>query len=453
MGLFRAARSVALASLVAIIAACGGGGESPGATASAPVAQAPVAPTSASRTTPSNGLASKVIAGYQGWFGCPGDYQGNTVWQHWFLTRVAAANLTVDLLPAQSSIAAADLCDTGVLRADGSTLKLFSSQNPNVVRAHFAWMRDRGIDGVALQRFSSELADPVKKARADHVLANVRAAAEATGRTFYVTWDISGDGPASGDVVARLRADWKHLVDDLHITGSTAYLSDHGKPVIELWGFGFGDRPGDAPDVAALIADLKSGAGGLEASFVIGGVPSNWRTLAGDSKADPRWASVYRSYDAISPWSVGRFDDQAGADTYLQSVVVPDLAETTRAGIGYLPVTFPGFSWRNQMLNKGLLDVAILNQIPRDCGDFLWHQYANLVNAGAKSVYAAMFDEFDEGTALAPAATSILAVPVGVSMVTLDQEGCSVPEDWYLQVTGKAAAHLRNRTPLPAQIG
>jgi len=186
---------------------------------------------------------------------------------------------------------------------------------------------------------------------------------------------------------------------------------------------------------------------------VIGGVPSQWRTLGGDAKSDSRWAAVYRGYDAISPWSVGRFDDQASADAYLDSVVVPDLAETARLGIGYLPVTFPGFSWSNQMLNKGALDVAIFNQIPRDCGDFLWHQYANLVNAGVKTVYAAMFDEFDEGTALAPAQTSIVGVPIGVPMVTLDQEGCNVPADWYLQVTGKAADHLKNHTPLPAQIG
>ncbi|HZP13333.1 MAG TPA: hypothetical protein VFB36_13015, partial [Nevskiaceae bacterium] len=177
MGLFRVARSVALALLVSAIAACGGAGDDGGVSASAPPEPTSQTPPPAS-VPASNALSGKVLAGYQGWFGCPGDFQGNTVWQHWFLKRVAPVNLTVDLLPATSTIAASDLCDTGLLRADGTTLKLFSSQNANVVRAHFAWMRDRGIDGVALQRFSSELADPVKKARADHVLANVRAAAE-----------------------------------------------------------------------------------------------------------------------------------------------------------------------------------------------------------------------------------------------------------------------------------
>jgi hypothetical protein len=38
---------------------------------------------------------------------------------------------------------------------------------------------------------------------------------------------------------------------------------------------------------------------------VVGGVPTYWRTLINDAQSDPAWAAVYRSFDIISPWSVG----------------------------------------------------------------------------------------------------------------------------------------------------
>ncbi|MCP5984680.1 hypothetical protein NL349_28950, partial [Klebsiella pneumoniae] len=80
------------------------------------------------------------------WFGCPGDFEGNTAWQHWFVKDVRPENLAVDLLPSVREIKPEDLCDTGLPRSDGQgTIKLFSSQNPNVVNTHFRWMRDYGI--------------------------------------------------------------------------------------------------------------------------------------------------------------------------------------------------------------------------------------------------------------------------------------------------------------------
>ena len=89
---------------------------------------------------PTDGLAAKLIVGYQGWFGCPGDFENNRNWQHWFVKRVSPETLTVDLLPALHGIDEADLCDTGLKRADGSAVKLFSSQNPRIVATHFRWM-------------------------------------------------------------------------------------------------------------------------------------------------------------------------------------------------------------------------------------------------------------------------------------------------------------------------
>ena len=396
------------------------------------------------------GLSGRLIVGYQGWFGCPNDFEDNKNWQHWFVKGVHPAYLTVDLLPSFREIRPEDLCDTGLPRSNGQgTIKLFSSQNRNVVLTHFRWMRDHEIDGAAAQRFVGVLSDPAMQRRSDHMLKNVQAAAEANNRVFFLVYDVSGANHKT--VTEEIRRDWMHLVNDLKLTDSSAYLRDHGKPVLELWGFGYGDRPGVPEEVTVLIDDLKNGRNGLVAATLIGGVPTNWRTLAGDSKPGTAWAKLYRSYDVISPWSVGRFSDEAGVDAFVQNFVVPDLAETKRLGLGYMPVIFPGFSWYNLMTNRNKPDQAVLNRIPRHCGKFLWKQVFSMLDARVDMLYAAMFDEVDEGTALFPVETSKDKLPVGANMVVLNQDGCALPDDWYLRVTGEATKYLHQHK-LPPKL-
>jgi len=398
-----------------------------------------------------NGLTGRLVVGYQGWFGCPNDYEDNKVWQHWFVNGVRPEHLTVDLLPSVRGFKPEDLCDTGLPRSDGNgTIKLFSSQNPNVVLMHFRWMRDHGIDGAAVERFVVALSDPITRRRSDHVLKNVQAAAQASGRVFFVVYDISGADPKT--VTDDIRQDWRHLVNDLKLTDSPAYLRDHGKPVLELWGFGFSGRPGEADEAAALIEDLKNGRNNSAAATLIGGVPTNWRTLTGDSKPDAAWAQVYRSYDVISPWSVGRFKDNVGADAFVRNYIKPDLAETRRLGLGYMPVIFPGFSWYNLMTNRNKPEQAVLNQIPRRCGQFFWEQVSNLLDERVDMLYAAMFDEADEGTALFPVETRKDKLPAGANVVYLNHDGCSLPDDWYMRVTGEAAKYLRRHEEPPRRI-
>jgi hypothetical protein len=398
------------------------------------------------------GLDHKLIVGYQGWFGCPGDYRVSQGYSHWFADGPADVDhLAVDLLPEMSQIAEADRCPTHMHLADGTMVSVFSSQNANVVAAHFHMMQTHGIDGAAVQRFVSNLNDPNQLARRDHVLDNERNAAEANTRVFYVTYDISG--APEGKVEDMVRHDWMHLVNDLHVTDSPAYLHDRGKPVLELWGVGFSDRPGTPASMAALIEDLKRGNRGLRAVTIIGGVPSHWRTLSGDSKTDAAWAAVYRKLDVISPWSVGRFVDDQSFDSYLNQVVKPDVVETAKNGIRYQPVIFPGFSWYNIEAHRDHQQAkAIANQVPRRCGNFMWHQATGLLPLGVASLRAAMFDEFDEGTALMPVQTRADKLPVGSTVVYLNEDGCSLPADWYLQVTGKINAYLRNNQIPPARM-
>jgi hypothetical protein len=415
---------------------------------------APVQPGAAKPPQPSrkdqSGLSGKVMVGYQGWFGCPGDFEGNTAWRHWFLANDSVDSLLVDQIPSVRGIDDNDLCITNMKRPDGAPVKLFSSQNPRVVATHFRWMREHNIDGAAAQRFVVEIGDPASRRRLDNVLRNVRAAAEASGRLFYLTYDVSGANEAT--VIDDIRNDWRHVVNTLKITESPSYLHDRGRPMLQLWGFGFEGRPGNPQAVGALISDLKTGRDQLQAVALIGGVPTNWRTLDRDAKTDPAWARVYRSFDVLSPWSVGRFGDDSGADDFVRTYVIPDLAETRRLGIGYMPVMFPGFSWYNLMVQRGQKSAAINNQIPRRCGNFMWQQVSALMAAGVDSIYAAMFDEVDEATSLFPTETTRAGLPANANMVFLNQDGCALPDDFYLRVTGKAAEHLKRKQVPPRDL-
>jgi hypothetical protein len=381
-----------------------------------------------------------MLFGYQGWFLCPGDGSPVNGWRHWFRNDApTAANLTIDLWPDTSELGADELCATDLAYADGSVARLYSAYNGKTVARHFAWMREAGIDGVALQRFVSEVHDPGLFAARNQVTRNVQAAAEAEGRVFAIEYDVSGVDEAH--LVAWLEADWKVLVDTLEVTASPRYLKDGGKPVLYLWGLGFSNRPGTAADAAALIDWLTKSADPRYRVTLVGGVPAHWRTRNGDSKTDEAWASVYRSFDVLSPWTVGRFADDAGADAYRATSMAADLAAVTAAGKRYMPVVFPGFSWHN-------LAGGASNQIPRRGGAFYWRQVWNAVGAGATMLKTAMFDEVDEGTAMFKLAPTAAQLPSGAAQTPLDADGRALPADFYLRVGGAATALLRGELPL-----
>lgn len=389
-------------------------------------------------------LSGKLIFGYQGWFATPCDGSPLKEWVHWSANKVPdAETIGVDVWPDLTLLDADELCPTALSYSNGQTAGLYSAYNEKTVRRHFQWMQAYGLDGVFLQRFTAPLKDARHFAFRNKVTNNVRSGAEQYGRIFAMMYDISGQ-PA-GELVAVIKADWRYLVDQLKVTSSPRYLRHKGRPVLALWGLGFADRPGTPAQAAELIDWLRSSAPDRYRVTLVGGVPTHWRTLSGDAKTDADWAAVYRSFDVISPWTVGRYRDGSGIETHKNGVIKPDLLALQADGIDYMPVAFPGFSWHN-------LTGEPPNEIPRRGGLFFWQQVVAWQSAGAKMLYVAMFDEVDEGTAMFKLAPTKADLPLGAALVPLDADGVTVPNDWYLRLAAEAAHYLATETPAPPGI-
>lgn len=80
------------------------------------------------------------------------------------------------------------------------------------------------------------------------------------------------------------------------------------------------------------------------------------------------------------------------------------------------------FRWGSDVHNPDSV-WADVNASPRRCGNFYKHQIDNISKAGVDMLYTAMFDEFDEGTAIFKAAVQPAELPDGVGMVPLDGGG------------------------------
>lgn len=381
----------------------------------------------------------KLLMGYQGWFTCPRDGSQPNRWVHWFRkNNPTATNATVDFWPDISELDADELFATDMQLADGTPAKTYSAFTQKTVERHFRWMEENQLDGVFLQRFVSELSDPAFFALRNQVAANVQTGAEKYERVFAIMYDISGQ--PTNTLISTLTNDWNFLTHTQRVTESPRYLFHSGKPVVAIWGFGFAGRR-DTPEQALAAINFFKSAG----CTVVGGVPTHWQTLDGDAQTNAAWAEVFRSFDVISPWSVGRYGDDAGADNFARNQIAPDLAAAKSAGRDYMPVIFPGFSWHN--LNGGKL-----NQIPRRAGKFYWRQAFNAANTGCTMLYGAMFDEVDEGTAMFKLASTKSQLPAQGTFVPLDVDGVKLPSDWYLRLANEAGKMLRGEIPVTNSI-
>ncbi len=146
----------------------------------------------------------------------------------------------------------------------------------------------------------------------------------------------------------------------------------------------------------------------------------------------------------ISPWTVTRFKNDAGADQY-KFKMTADMEAATLCEAEYMPVVFPGFSFHNSSGSR-------INAIPRQGGEFYWRQVYNAVSINVPMIYNAMFDEVDEATAMYKIAATVNNQPAGVDLVSMDADGLSLPNDWYLRLAGAATQMLRGDIPLTSDI-
>lgn len=381
----------------------------------------------------SSTLHGKNLLGYQGWFAAPGDGSKINGWHHWFHKDGENLKPTFDMWPDVSEMDDDELFPTPLKLPDGSAAKVFSSYNEKTVIRHFKWMEEAAIDGILLQRFIGEVQDPRFFDFRNQVTRNVVAGAEKHDRVFAIEYDMAAED------AEKIKTDWMFLVDDLKVTASPRYLRHKGKPLLGLWGIGFTHRGGTPEQAMELLDWFHEKAPEKYRVTILGGVPTHWRKGVGDSLPGLEWAKVYRSIDVISPWTVGRYVDDMGADKYHDEFLIPDLAETKHCGIEYMPVVFPGFSWKK-------LHGSEINEIPRRGGRFYWKQVDNSVSAGAMMLKTAMFDEVDEATAMFKTAATAKDSPAG--FLTLDADGEALPSDWYLRLTGQASKLLRKEIPL-----
>ena len=377
----------------------------------------------------------KAMFGYQGWFGHPKDQSPRPNYWHWGnMDQIGIGPLEVEMYPDLREYSASERYPTAYTFANGDVAPVFSAGNKETVMRHMRWVRDYNTDGVFVQRFISEYGDRVVMAFRDSTTVNVMKGCEAYGRVFAIMYD------GVGNSVERIKTDWMHLVDDLEVTSSDRYLQHDGRPLVSLWGFTFYDNA-TVDQLEALIDWFHNSAPAKYQASIKLGLNDNWFNL------DQKWKDAFAKVEVISPWSVGRYSNQSGYNSYLQKQIIPGKTWCTNRGILYVPVLFPGFSWHN--LKEG----EPMNQIPRQGGNFFWLQAYGAVNNKMESLYFAMLDELDEATAFFKTAENAEQAPAQGYWLNLDADGTQLPSDWYLRCAGKAADVLRGNKPLTSFLG
>ncbi len=375
-------------------------------------------------------LDNLTLIGYQGWFGTPNDGSGGR-WRHWSRDPkgVKPKNVIFELYPDTSeypldSLVTTDLGPLG----NGQPSRLFSSADPAVVDKHFEWLSTYQLDGIVLQRFMSNRDDPTLLGFREKVTRNVKASSAKWRKPFYLMYDISG---ASEQFDQHIKDDFENqIVKKIDLMSSPLYVRKNRKPVIGLWGLGFAGRPGTPEQTLKLVRWFQS-----KGFYVVGGVSFYWREEGKAAKKG--WHDVYHGLDRILPWSVSAIQTLPEVEKLYADVVAKDAAYCEGRGIDYQVVLYPGFAWSNW--NKGKR-----NFIPRLGGKFMTRQAeeAKKLNLGA---FVAMFDEYDESTAIAKAATSSLLIPQRQYFLTLDADGEALPSDHYLKLTSRLTRFLRSK--------
>lgn len=368
-----------------------------------------------------NGL---VMAGYQGWFNTPKDGAGRG-WRHYERRgRFEPGSSEIDYWPDMREYS--KQYPTGFHFRDGSTAAVFSAYDASTVDLHFKWMQQYGIDGVFMQRFVAEIRNQSGMQHFNRVLENAMQSAGKYHRAICIMYDLSGMQPGEQELLLkdldRLTARYGLL--EKNGKTSPTYLHYRQKPLIAVWGVGFNDhRAYGFKEAAAIIDGLKK-----RGFSVMVGVPTYWRDFGSDALKDEQLHTLVQRCDIVAPWFVGRYDQQSYPA--FQQHIEGDIKWCEDRHIGYVPLAFPGFSWKN-------MNGPHARTIARNRGAFFWQQVAGAKKAGAKMLYIAMFDEMNEGTSIFKVATKSHVPLNGTgSFQGIDDD---LGSDYYLWLAGQAA--------------
>ncbi|MDR0546805.1 MAG: xylosidase [Dysgonamonadaceae bacterium] len=363
------------------------------------------------------------MAGYQGWFSCPGDGSERGWYHYWGRDGgFYPGSCKIDMWPDVSEYE--KTYKTGFVFADGSPAYTFSSWDESTVETHFRWMREYGIDGVFVQRFVAEIKRPQSYRQLNKVWHSAITSANVNNRAISIMYDFSGMIPGDEQLVLDDIDSITARYDIFERKNNPSYLFHNGKPLVAVWGVGFNDKRKYGFKEAEAVIDALIARG----FSILIGVPTYWRSLKDDTLNDPELHRLIRKCDIVMPWFVGRFRENQLPQ--MKKVVEGDMKWCKENRVDYAPLAYPGFSWKNMVKNS--------QPIPRNRGSFYWKQLSNHISQGAEMLYLAMFDEIDEGTAIFKCATR---VPVGESyFLALDED---LGSDYYLKLAGKAGEALK----------
>lgn len=373
------------------------------------------------------------FAGYQAWFSTPKN-RSMPHWGHWFGGQPTFEKAFFDLFPYVNEYPEDSLVKTELAPfARGGTPMLYDASHPGVIETHVKWVKEYGLDGLALQRFLGE----GERSHRNNVIKNLSDSSNKFHTYYYLMYDIHIN--QANEVKTDFETSILKIINPFM---DISYAKENNKPVICLWGPGFNHRA-DNPQMALDLIQWFQNKG----FYVIGGVPYYWRTLGNDSHKNKLWKTVYATYDAIEPWSVGRYWDYKKMEATMKTQLFLDQRHQQKNKKGYKAIIWPGFSWNNLVEHRGDQVPGSFNQRSRDGGKWLWAQGYFL--ARKKIIpYIAMFDEFDESTAIMKAAPNKQFAPTGQRFLTLAEDEFDLSADYYLRLTSDIIKMVRGQIPL-----
>lgn len=443
-----------------------------------------------------------VMAGYQGWFGTPGDGSPLTsggAWYHYQLNGQFGPGVlrnSIDFWPDLSEYEKKyEVGSTGKSAVfklpDGSNASVFSSYDEETVMLHFKWMQEYGLDGVWMQRFVSEIRTASHKDHFDKVLRNAMKASNKYQRAIAVMYDMSSWTTAEG--LEPIVADAAALMEEYKLKDRSVqkyYLHENGKPMLALWGVGLSGNNHPRPSVVKPLMEKLQEQGWS----IFLGVPGYWRDGTADCVSGNEHKillDLIKASSGFFPWMAGRYDYSSYTSEQWQNRLKNDIEaakgySTKDHTVTYAIDIFPGFSDRNMYPNtyKGNPDPTRTGF--RYGGQFYWNQFYYGIKAGAEAVYIGMFDELDEGTAIfkqlqvsdvpsnvyagadywvnftasggysisvtKPSGNFVWSEKASDLDVTFQGIDDGKGTDWYLWLTGQARKMFRGEAPLTQRL-